>query len=207
MADQLPIIAGTHAVNANVTPSTSLLGRGLAAIQSRNLAVPTKLNEADLLPVLCRIMDVAFRMGYLTFKQNAKYVLNMIREEFGDTATNSITIDHLQGAYIGMKKGTTSQKEVVNIESIDELYLDEEILNAGIVVGGYYIEGGFKKFDEYTQAMIKDLGENIRPYLRLIYESVRYYPDFDSSGMDDAASIESAMMTAANDSKIGGQRE
>jgi len=35
MADQLPIISGTHAVNATATASTSLIGRGLSAIQRK----------------------------------------------------------------------------------------------------------------------------------------------------------------------------
>lgn len=35
MADQLPITSGTRAVNAAVTPSTSLIGRGLSAIQNK----------------------------------------------------------------------------------------------------------------------------------------------------------------------------
>jgi hypothetical protein len=174
-------------------------------------------------------MDAAFRMGHITFKENARIVLGKIREKFGDAATNAITIDHLQAAYIGMKKGTTSKKEVINIESIDELYLDEELSPSShsqelsrdenqkeldpetyrdaVIVAGYYIEAGKRKYTEYTQAMITDIGENIRPYLRSIYEGVRSYPGFDNSGMDDYESIENTMMIAANDSKAGSQHD
>jgi N12 class adenine-specific DNA methylase len=84
-------------------------------------AVPTELSTKDLIPVLTRVMDAAFRMGYASFKANARFVIDTIRSKFGDTAADSITIDHLQGSYIAMGKGTTTKKEVVNIESLDEL--------------------------------------------------------------------------------------
>jgi hypothetical protein len=84
-------------------------------------AVPTELSAKDLIPVLTRVMDAAFRMGYATFKANARFVIDTIRSKFGDPAADSITIDHLQGSYIAMGKGTTTKKEVVNIESLDEL--------------------------------------------------------------------------------------
>jgi len=127
MTDQLPIINETHAINAAETGSTSLLGRGLAAMQSGNLTKSTNFNEEKLLSLLCKIMDLASRLGYLTFKENARYVLDEMCERISDTDIDKITIDHLQGCYIGMNKGTTSKKEVVNIKSIEELYLDDEL--------------------------------------------------------------------------------
>ncbi len=127
MADQLPIIGGTRAIKASAPASTSLLGRGLAAIQSGKLVTTAKLDEEKLFSALCRLMNAVFSMGYLSFKENAKYVLDMIRKKFGDKAANVITIRQLQGAYIGMEIGTTSVIEVGKISSIDELYLDEEM--------------------------------------------------------------------------------
>lgn len=127
MADQLPIIGGNRSIKASPTVSTSLLGRGLAAIQSGKLAESPKFDEEKLLSLLCKIMDLASRLGYLTFKENARYVLDEMCERISDTDIDKITIDHLQGCYIGMNKGTTSKKEVVNIKSIAELYLDDEL--------------------------------------------------------------------------------
>ncbi|MGZ8946054.1 MAG: hypothetical protein ACXW1W_11590 [Methylococcaceae bacterium] len=127
MADQLPTIRGTRAINAAETESTSLLGRGLATIQSGKLTESTNFNEEKLLSLLCKIMDLASRLGYLTFKENARYVLDQMCERISDTDIDKITIAHLQDCYIGMNKGTTSKKEVVNIKSIEELYLDDEL--------------------------------------------------------------------------------
>jgi len=46
MADQLPIISGTRAINATATASTSLIGRGLSAIQRKETGIA--LSELDV---------------------------------------------------------------------------------------------------------------------------------------------------------------
>lgn len=69
--------------------------------------------------------------------------------------------------------------------------LDPEMVQAGITLAGYHIEAGARKFADYTKAMIGDLGEAARPYLRSWYEGVRYYPGFDNSGMTPAAELDS----------------
>jgi len=68
--------------------------------------------------------------------------------------------------------------------------LDPEIVQAGITLAGYHIEAGARDFSSYTKAMIDDLGEAIKPYLRSFYESVRHYPTFDNKGMTSSASID-----------------
>jgi predicted RNA methylase len=68
--------------------------------------------------------------------------------------------------------------------------LDPEIIQAGIQLAGYHIEAGARSFAEYSKAMIADIGEAIKPYLRSFYEGVRYYPGFDSKGMDSAENID-----------------
>ena len=234
MADQLPIISETLAINASATVSTSFLGRGLAAIQNGKLPVSDKYTEEDLVPALSRVMNAAFRMGHLTFKENAKYVLNTICEEFGKMASDSITICNLQAAYINSSNissnnGASSTKEVANIESIEELYLDKELSSSshlqvlsrdeipkafdreiyrdGLIAAISHIKAGKKSFAEYTHAMITELGENIRPYLRSIYHGVRLYPGFDNSGMDDYKSIENTTMILDNQMKKGMTRQ
>jgi N12 class adenine-specific DNA methylase/predicted RNA methylase len=68
--------------------------------------------------------------------------------------------------------------------------LDPEIIQAGIQLAGYYIEGGARKFADYTAKMIGDLGEAVRPYLKSWYLAVRNYPDFDNAGMESEAQLE-----------------
>ena len=65
-------------------------------------ALMTPEQEQKLLPVLTRLMDAAFRLGYLKFKEAAKFALDQIRAALGSEAADQISIDHLQGAYIGM---------------------------------------------------------------------------------------------------------
>jgi hypothetical protein len=90
---------------------------------------PTRMNmmpedEQRLMPILTRLMDAAFRMGYHKFKQAAKFVRDMILEKFGKDVVKKINLNHLQGAYIGMSANypeASSKKEVVELESLDEL--------------------------------------------------------------------------------------
>lgn len=62
--------------------------------------------------------------------------------------------------------------------------VDPEMMQAGITLAGFHIEAGARSFVAYSKAMIQDLGEGIKPFLRSFYEGVRYYPGFDSEGMN-----------------------
>ncbi|CAB4154472.1 LT_GEWL domain containing protein [uncultured Caudovirales phage] len=71
--------------------------------------------------------------------------------------------------------------------------IDPEIMQAGITLAGYHIEKGARTFAAYAKAMIEDLGDAVRPYLKSWYMGVKYDPratGFD--GMDDAATVEAA---------------
>jgi len=78
--------------------------------------------------------------------------------------------------------------------------IDPEVLQAGITLAGYHIEKGARTFAAYSQAMIADLGENVRPYLKSWYMGVKYDPraaGFD--GMSSAAEVESSANNVAVD--------
>lgn len=92
-------------------------------------AFMTPEQEQKLLPVLTRLMDAAFRLGYLKFKEAARFALEQIRAALGDSAADEITIDHLQGAYIGMAgrhrdAGAERAAAVAAVDSIDQLRED-----------------------------------------------------------------------------------
>jgi len=70
--------------------------------------------------------------------------------------------------------------------------IDPEIVSAGITLAGFHIEAGARTFAAYSKAMIEDLGEVVRPYLRAWYEAVRHYPNFDNSGMDGEPPVAAA---------------
>ena len=72
--------------------------------------------------------------------------------------------------------------------------LGSEMLQDGIVITIDYLESGKRKFNVYAEAMILDLGENIKPYLLSFYEGARNYPDMNTKGM---SSTDQAMQAYA----------
>lgn len=71
--------------------------------------------------------------------------------------------------------------------------IDPEIMQAGITLAGYHIEKGARTFAAYAKAMIEDMGEAVRPYLKSWYLGVRFDPraaEF-ADDMDSAAAVES----------------
>lgn len=76
---------------------------------------------------------------------------------------------------------------------------DPELALDGMTIAGAYIESGIKAYADYTKAMVADLGEGVRPYLRSFYESVRAYPGMDTSGMTSYADLESMQVEKLDD--------
>ena len=68
--------------------------------------------------------------------------------------------------------------------------IDPELMMDGITIAGAYVESGVRLFSAFSKAMIDDLGESIRPYLRSFYEGVRHYPGLDTAGMNTSAEID-----------------
>nr|MBP6457160.1 hypothetical protein [Pseudoxanthomonas sp.] len=82
--------------------------------------------EQKLLPVLTRVLDAAFRLGYHKFKDAAKFALDQIRTHLGDDAADALTLQHLQGAYVAMSgsylsRGAQSIGDVAAVRSLGEL--------------------------------------------------------------------------------------
>jgi hypothetical protein len=71
--------------------------------------------------------------------------------------------------------------------------IDPEMLQGCMMMAGDHIESGARAWAAYSKAMIADLGDKVRPYLRSFYEGARYFPGLDTAGMDDAAAIEKAI--------------
>ena len=62
--------------------------------------------------------------------------------------------------------------------------IDPEILAIGTEMAVYHLEKGARKFAEYATAMIADLGDAIRPYLKAFYNGVRDLPEVAENGLD-----------------------
>ena len=62
--------------------------------------------------------------------------------------------------------------------------IDPEILAIGTEMAVYHLEKGSRKFAEYATAMIADLGDAIRPYLKAFYNGARDLPEVAENGLD-----------------------
>lgn len=75
--------------------------------------------------------------------------------------------------------------------------IDPEMLQAGITLAGYHIEKGARTFTAYARAMLSDLGDGVRPYLKSWYMGVKYDPRASTlDGLDTAADVEAADVDA-----------
>lgn len=62
--------------------------------------------------------------------------------------------------------------------------IDPEILAIGTEMAVYHLEKGSRKFAEYAKAMIVDLGDSIRPYLKAFYNGARDLPEVSENGLN-----------------------
>lgn len=65
--------------------------------------------------------------------------------------------------------------------------IDPEILTIGTEMAVYHLEKGSRKFTEYATAMIADLGDAIRPYLKAFYNGARDLPEVLENGLNKEA--------------------
>ena len=70
--------------------------------------------------------------------------------------------------------------------------IDPGILADGVVIAAFHIEAGTRKFAEFAKKMIADLGDNIRPFLKSLYEGARRYPGMESvaAEMDPTSDVD-----------------
>ena len=86
--------------------------------------------------------------------------------------------------------------------------IDPEVMQAGITLAGYHIEKGARTFAAYAKAMVSDLGDVAKPYLKSWYMGVKYDPrasGFD--GMDSAAVVDELDIDTIFASKDKAQQE
>lgn len=73
----------------------------------------------------------------------------------------------------------------------------EHLLITSLVAACLNLEAGVRNFAEFTEAMASDLGEAVRPYLRVVYEAIRHYPGIDLSGRKAIPPAEEGFLLAA----------
>lgn len=65
---------------------------------------------------------------------------------------------------------------------------DPELLAIGTELAAFYIEAGARKFRDFAESIVADLGDSVTPYLKAIYEGARYMPGMEkvADDMDDS---------------------
>lgn len=69
--------------------------------------------------------------------------------------------------------------------------LDPEMLSDGLIMAGYHVEKGARKFAEFAREMIREFGDKICPYLKSFYNGLRDLPEAAelSKEMDDYGTV------------------
>jgi hypothetical protein len=80
--------------------------------------------------------------------------------------------------------------------------IDPEFLIDGITLSGYHIEKGARTFAAYAKAMIDDLGDKVKPYLKQWYNAVRDDPSAKSL-VDDMDTYEQVQKAELPDTTEG----
>lgn len=69
--------------------------------------------------------------------------------------------------------------------------VDPRLFQAGITLAGYHIEKGARTFVAFARAMLADMGDGVRPYLKQWYMGVKYDPRASNlEGMSSAAMVD-----------------
>ena len=166
---------------------------------------PTRMNmmpedEQRLMPILTRLMDAAFRMGYHKFKQAAKFVRDMILEKFGKDVADKINLNHLQGAYIGMSGNypeASSKKEVIELEDINELEEGQKATELTTSKDGYIADKNGKPITLYhTTRAVDEKGNQVK-------ELIPGGPKGNGSGKAIWFGIDPNKLQAAHNAPVG----
>jgi N12 class adenine-specific DNA methylase/predicted RNA methylase len=87
--------------------------------------------------------------------------------------------------------------------------IDPELFAMASELSVYHIEAGARSFAAYSKAMLSDLGDKIKPYLKALYLGARNWPGMDKTGMQTEAELETAEKTAPGQTAdmLGGKNE
>lgn len=78
---------------------------------------------------------------------------------------------------------------------------DPELFSAATQYAGFLIEGGVRKFGDFSTRMVSEFGEAVRPFLKGVYNGVRDITALE--GMDDAATVDKGLVeTPAAPAKV-----
>ena len=83
-----------------------------------------------MFPVLTRLFDAAFRAGYYSFRDAARWVLDQIRTRIGPEVADALGTEHLQDAYISMSgrhKATGKTTPAAEVVAVDKAAIEKKL--------------------------------------------------------------------------------
>lgn len=151
-------------------------------------AAPVSLADtreaSNLAPIQPKQIDIIGLMDEIQERGEAKLSDHVIEPPEQKNATLEHTGTNPSGnklvtdeRYEELKRRMRAKLEQLNMG------IDPEMLAIGTEMAVYHIEKGARKFAEYAKAMIADLGDAVRPYLKSFYNGARDLPEVVDSGM------------------------
>lgn len=151
-------------------------------------AAPVSLADtreaSNLAPIQPKQIDIIGLMDEIQERGEAKLSDHVIEPPEQKNATLEHTGTNPSGnklvtdeRYEELKRRMRAKLEQLNMG------IDPEMLAIGTEMAVYHIEKGARKFAEYAKAMIADLGDAVRPYLKSFYNGARDLPEVVGSGM------------------------
>lgn len=139
-------------------------------------------------------------------------VSGVSKEEFRKWIESSVRktkpFSEYKSVNVSQAQNEGNRNRIVSNERYDELKkrlreklgqlnagIDPELIAIGAEMAVYHIERGAVKFAEYASAMIKDMGDAIRPYLKSFYSSARYMPEAVENGLSSKMTPDSEVST------------
>lgn len=129
-----------------------------------------------------------------------KWIESSVRKTKPFSEYKSVNVEEAQNE--GSKNRIVSNERYEELkkrlkEKIGQLNagIDPELIAIGAEMAVYHIERGAVKFAEYASAMIKDMGDAIRPYLKSFYSSARYMPEAVENGLSSKMTPDSEVST------------
>lgn len=106
----------------------------------------------------------------LKTKGTARFADNVIEETPAYGSQNKLVST---ARYEELKKRMRNKLNNLNVG------YDPEIMAIGAEMAAYHIEAGARTFIDFARRMIADMGDDIRPYLKMMYGAARHFPGME----------------------------
>lgn len=127
-----------------------------------------------------------YRINYNPSKNNGKPdKVTVIKEYFKNTSQNNTLAEPNENRIVSDERYQELKNRLKQKLGQLNAGIDPEIIAIGAEMAVYHIERGAVKFADYCKAMVDDLGDVIRPYLKSFYSSARYMPQSIENGLSE----------------------